>query len=158
MPGLIRQFGQRLAVALVGCATYGLVNRPRAEVRRCVGPAVPRLASIATTTRTGRLGPAARPVAIPDDVDGLEVVKARGEVELPARVRWSGPPKTYDLTNRADRLRVYEQVLREGTDEDVRRFIEIDELVALWDDLVLPGHVGRAWADWLRGLGLDVGC
>jgi hypothetical protein len=43
-------------------------------------------------------------------------------------VRWSGRPKTYDLDSRVDRLRVYEQVLREGTD-DVRRFIDIDELI-----------------------------
>lgn len=119
---------------------------------------VPRLVAMATTTRTDRLGPAARPVSIPDDVDDPKVVKARGEVELPLRVRWSGPPKTYDLTDQSDRARVYEQVLREGTDEDVRRFIEIDELVALWDDLVLPRHVRQAWAEWLRGRGLDVAC
>lgn len=68
---------------------------------------------------------------------------------LPSRVRWSGPPRTYDLDDRRDRLLVYEQVMTEGTD-DVRAFIDVDEVVALWDDLVLPRHVGRAWAAWLR--------
>lgn len=103
------------------------------------------------------MGPAARPVAVPDDVDGPGLVKARGRVELPLRVRWSGPPKVYDLTDARDRLRVYEQVVREGTNEDVRRFIEVDLLVELWDDLVLPPHVRQAWALWLgarRGISL----
>lgn len=78
------------------------------------------------------------------------VLKVKGQVELPLHIRWSGPPKTYDLNKRSDRARVYEQVLREGTDEDVRSLIELDELLALWDELVLPGYVRRAWAEWLR--------
>jgi len=36
--------------------------------------------------------------------------------------------------------------MTEGTDDDVRAFIDVDEVVALWDDLV----VRRAWAAWLR--------
>lgn len=77
-------------------------------------------------------------MAVPDDADDPEIVKASGLVTLPLHVRWSGPPKTYDLSRRADRARVYEQVLREGADDDVRTFIDVDELLALWDDLVLP--------------------
>ena len=41
---------------------------------------------------------------------------------------------------------IYEQVLREGTQEDVRRFIDVDQLVALWPRLYLPHWVSRAWA------------
>lgn len=112
-----------------------------------------------TTTRSDRLGPAARPIAVPDNVDDPMLTKARGKVELPLRVRWSGRPKTYDLTLRADRLRVYEQVLREGIDDDVRHFIDVDDLLALWDDLVLPRHVRQAWAEWYRRhRGLDITC
>ena len=44
---------------------------------------------------------------------------------------------------------MYELVLTEGTEDDVRRFVVVDELVAMWDELVLPPHVRRAWADWL---------
>ncbi len=44
---------------------------------------------------------------------------------------------------------MYEQVLREGTAADVRYFIDIDELIDLWDELVLPPAVSRAWIDWL---------
>ena len=101
------------------------------------------------TTRSAEVGPAARPVAIPPDLDVSRVVEG-GVVELPLRVRWSGPPRAYDLADRSDRSLVYEQVMTEGTADDVRRFIDVDEVVALWDDLVLPRHVRRAWAMWLR--------
>jgi hypothetical protein len=77
-------------------------------------------------------------------------LKASGIISLPVRVRWSGPDKTYDLGKRPDLIRVYEQVLREGTDDDVRYFIEPDTLAELWDDLVLPPHVRTAWANWFQ--------
>lgn len=100
-----------------------------------------------------------RPVAIPDDVDDPDVPKASGRIELPLRVRWSHPLRTYDLDDPRQLRRVYEQVLREGTEEDVRRFVDVDSLVANWDELVLPPRVRRAWADWLRARrGVDVPC
>ncbi len=56
-------------------------------------------------------------------------------------------------------MRVYEQVLREGNDEDVRRYIDVNELLRLWDELVLPTYVRRAWAEWFRRHGrADVAC
>ena len=112
------------------------------------------------TTRSDQLGPAARPVAIPDDVASATTEKASGIVELPLSVRWSGPPRAYNLDDRRDRARVYEQVLREGNDDDVRRYIDIDELRRLWDELVLPDYVRRAWTEWLRANAAadDVGC
>ncbi len=105
-------------------------------------------------TRTGTLGPAARPVAVPEDLDDLSLPKASGEVELPLHIRWSGPRITYDLNDHADRARVYQQVLREGTDDDVRYYVHADQLRELFDELVLPPPVRRAWADWL---GADLG-
>lgn len=91
-----------------------------------------------------------RPVAVPEDIDDPRHVKASGVVELPSNVRWSGPAKRYDLSDPVDLARVYEQVLREGTEEDVRRFIDIDVLEQLWDSLVIPKHVRSAWADWFH--------
>jgi hypothetical protein len=64
-------------------------------------------------------------------------------------VNWSRSDPTYDPADRRQRARVYEQVLREGNAEDVRYFIDVDELIELWDDLVLPRPVSRAWIDWL---------
>ncbi|HEU5373322.1 MAG TPA: hypothetical protein VFU51_13110 [Gaiellaceae bacterium] len=73
---------------------------------------------------------------------------------LPAlHIRWSGPPVTYDLDDRGDRVRVYEQVLREGTEDDVRFYVEEDHLLELWDELVLPPAVREAWRPWIEDRG-----
>lgn len=95
--------------------------------------------------RTGSEGAVRRPLAVPAQLDDPAIDKATGVIELPRRVRWSGPRRTYDLSKRRDRVRVYEQVLREGTEEDVQRFIRSDDLLDLWDDLVLPAYVREAW-------------
>lgn len=100
-----------------------------------------------------------RPPAIPDDVADPVVVKATGLVTLPTRVRWSAPARSYDLDDRRQRARVYEQVLVEGIEQDVREIIDVDEVVALWDELYLPDHVRRAWADWLaERRGVELPC
>jgi hypothetical protein len=123
----------RRGTDVVGGVRFTLVGMSRFERRR-------------STT----LGLGARPVSIPDDVDDVGAFKERGVVELPLRVRWSGPERRYDLRDRRQRALVYEQVLAEGTDEEVRRFIDVNELVDLWPDLVLPRHVRAAWAGGLR--------
>jgi hypothetical protein len=107
--------------------------------------------------RSRHLGPAARPVAVPDDLEAGP--KAAGVVTLPSNVRWSEPERTYDLGDRDDRARVYEQVLRDGTAADVRRDVDADLLLELWDDLVLPVPVRQAWAAWFRAQRrLDLRC
>lgn len=88
--------------------------------------------------RSATLGPDARPVAITDDVDDPSIAKAKGKVKLPLRVRWTGVPRQYDLDDPAQRARVYEQVLSEGTEDDIRRFIDVDVLAGTWEQLVLP--------------------
>lgn len=112
-----------------------------------------------TPGRSRSLGPDARPVAVPDDVDDPRLVKAGGLVHLPLWVEWSGEdPLTYDLDDPVDRDRVYEIVLREGTDDDVRRFIDVGVLADRWDLLVLPPRVRRAWTDWFRRRGIAQSC
>jgi hypothetical protein len=101
-------------------------------------------------TRTSELGPAARPVAVPEDFYDPSAPGASGRIELPLHIRWSAPPVTYDLDDRADRARVYEQVLREGTEDDIRHYVDADQLRDLLDELVLPPPVRRGWSDWLR--------
>ncbi len=104
-------------------------------------------------TRRNRVGPATRPVAIPDNVGDPEVLKASGRVELPVHVRWSTSHRVYDLSDRRNQISLYEQVLTEGSEEDVRFFIDVQELVRLWDELVLSPHVRAAWEEWLRRVG-----
>lgn len=111
---------------------------------------LPTLVVAMARRRSTELGPAARPVAVPEDLDDPSLAKATGRVELPLHIRWSGPSISYDLDDRADRARVYEQVLREGTDDDLRYYVDANQLLELWDELVLPPAVRRAWAGWLR--------
>jgi hypothetical protein len=101
-------------------------------------------------TRTLTLGPAARPVAIPEEFDDRGAPRASGIVTLPFHVRWSDPVVAYDMAVRGDRIRVYEQVLREGTEADVLHFIDPDELVELFDELVLPPKVRQTWEEWFE--------
>jgi hypothetical protein len=90
------------------------------------------------------------PPEIPDDVDDPTVEKASGVVVvLPRRVDWSPPDPTYDLSDRWQRIWVYERVLREGSANDVRYLIDVDVLLDLWDEVILPLAVSRAWIAWL---------
>ena len=83
-------------------------------------------------------------------MDNPGVAKRSGVVQLPLHIRWSEPSLSYNLDDRGDRIRVYEQVVREGTDADVIEYIDVNQLFELWDDLVLPNNVRSAWADWFR--------
>ena len=104
--------------------------------------------SDAAQTRCRTLGPDARPVAVPEDM--ISGPKATGVVTLPLHVCWSGPDRFYDLAVRSDRVRVYEMVLREGTEDDVRTFVDVDLLLDVWGDLLLPAPVREAWAHWYQ--------
>jgi len=109
-------------------------------------------------TRNAWLGPSARPVFVLDDYEDPSVEKASGPVRLPMHIRWSEPSIVYDLDDKSDRARVYEQVLREGTKDDIEHFIDADQLLDMWDALVLPEYVRRTWAEWFartRGVRLE---
>ena len=67
-------------------------------------------------------------------------------VELPLHLNWSDPGRQFDLRDRADRARLYEIVIREGTSEDVLRYTDGALLIDLWDELVLPSAIRSRWA------------
>jgi hypothetical protein len=107
----------------------------------------------------GRRSGWTRPVSTPADVGDPRMTKASGAIALPSHVSWSGPRRKWDLDDRRQRAQVYEIVLTEGTDDDIRWLIDVDELIALWDELWLSPHVRRAWADHLRRLrGIELAC
>ena len=108
------------------------------------------------SSRSADLGPASRPVAIPDDFATSVDAKASGVIRLPNRIRWSGPELTFDMDVATDRRRVYELVLVDGTEEDVRRYVRFDELIAVWDDIFLPPYVRRTWHEWFVEHNIDV--
>ena len=71
-----------------------------------------------------------------------------GVVELPLRLFWSAPDRTFDLADPAARRSMYEKVLREAAREDeLIIYLAGDILAAVWPDLFLPKDVRRAWED-----------
>jgi transcriptional regulator with XRE-family HTH domain len=87
-----------------------------------------------------------KPTWIPDRLPRLDVACALAAVELPLHLNWSAPGRIFDLRSRADRARVYEIVLQEGTPADILSYVDGALLVDLWEDLVLPRSVRSAWA------------
>lgn len=85
-----------------------------------------------------------RPFVVPGSLDELDGQTASGIVVLPTHLDWSSG-RTYDMDDPHDRRRVYEIVLREGTLEDLRRYVDPDELVAVFDELFLPEEIRTAW-------------
>ncbi|WP_419854875.1 hypothetical protein [Candidatus Poriferisodalis sp.] len=96
-----------------------------------------------------------RPVEIPDDLGERPVAVRSGRVKLPNHIAWSGQGE-YDLDDPRGRERVYELVMTEGSEEDVRACIDLDVLLGMWDTMWLAPHVRDQWAEHLRSRGLIV--
>jgi hypothetical protein len=89
-----------------------------------------------------------RDVELPRSLDELRGPLS-GTVRLPLRIYWTGPdPESveWDTSRAEDRRWLYEVVLREGNLDDVRSLVNGQELVAVWDDLVLPPWLREAWS------------
>ena len=71
-----------------------------------------------------------------------------GVIRLPLHLWWSGE-RAFDMDDPVDRRRVYEIVLREGGEADVRRYIDREVLRAEIDALILPPDVERLWREAL---------
>ena len=106
----------------------------------------PRLTFRAVTGRRGQR------YAVPDRLPRLPVEQALGVVRLPLRLNWSEPNRLYRLSDRRDRARVYETVLREGDAGDIERYVDGALLVDQWVDLVLPADLRAAWAPLIEPL------
>lgn len=115
------------AARIAGAAGFDLALQPRIEFVEHPG---------------GR----GRPVTVPTALPRLPAGQALATVELPLHLNWSAPGRRFDLRDRADRARVYETVLREGTAEDILRYVDGALLIDLWDELVVSTSIRSAWA------------
>lgn len=88
---------------------------------------------------------------VPEFLPRLPMDSALGRVRLPLHLNWSQPGRQFDLSDRRQRARVYEIVLREGTGEDIRRYVDGALLADLWPELVLPAGVRREWQPLIDG-------
>ena len=71
-----------------------------------------------------------------------------GTVELPLRLFWSSPDRSFDLDQPFMLRWFYQTVLREASrPEDLTGYLDRETLIALWPELHLPRGVRRAWED-----------
>ncbi len=87
-----------------------------------------------------------RPYAVPSRLWRLPVAEGLRSLEPAITLWWSGPPRTFDLAHRHDRLRLYEIVLREGGAAEIESIVDGLLLCEAWPDLVLPRPLAAAWA------------
>jgi transcriptional regulator with XRE-family HTH domain len=86
-----------------------------------------------------------RAVYVPTVLPRLSVDRALRRASLPLRLNWWQAGREFDLSDRQQRARVYEIVLREGTTEDISSYIDGALLVDLWPELILPVQVTHEW-------------
>jgi len=84
-------------------------------------------------------------VAVPDRLPDLSPVASLRRLDLPVHLEWSSPRRTVDLSDRRQRARAYEVVLREGRPSDIEGIVDGALLVDLWDELVLPRRLRSEW-------------
>jgi transcriptional regulator with XRE-family HTH domain len=148
-----------------------LARLSRAELARRSGASRPTLAAYAAGTKSPTLSTAerivhaagfeldivprpafreaavgsGRVVYVPDRLPRLPVERALRRVELPLHLNWSQPGREFDLSDRQQRARVYEIVLREGTAADITEYVDGALLADMWPDLVLPAAICSQW-------------
>ncbi len=88
---------------------------------------------------------------VPNRLPRLDTRDAFATVALPFHLNWSTPARLFDLSDRRQRARAYEIVLREGGPDDIARFVDGALLIDLWTDLVLPRDVRAAWTPLVNG-------
>jgi excisionase family DNA binding protein len=71
-------------------------------------------------------------------------------VELPFHLYWSDDNNRFDLSKRARLRSMYQIVLTEGSDQDIRTYINRALLIDVWDELWLSPAVHEAWDSWIE--------
>lgn len=86
-----------------------------------------------------------RTASVPDRLPKLSARDAVRRLQMPFHLDWSRPGRHVDLADRRQRARAYEVVLREGRPVDIESIVDGALLIDLWDELVLPSRLRRAW-------------
>lgn len=89
-----------------------------------------------------------RPVGLPGSLEELRGPRS-GVVRLPLAVNASGAASAegFDVSSPPMRAAMYQIVLREGSADDVRRYVDESSLRESWSHLWLPGYVRCAWIE-----------
>jgi hypothetical protein len=101
----------------------------------------------AVAARTQYLARPGRRAVVVTDLASLRG-PVRGTVELPLRLFWSSPDRSFDLDRPFPRRWLYQTVLREASrPEDLTGYLDRDILIGLWPQLRVPAGVRRAWEE-----------
>jgi transcriptional regulator with XRE-family HTH domain len=92
-----------------------------------------------------------RPYAVPSSLWRLPLRDAFRSFTPGPHLWWSGPAPQFDLSDRNDRARAYELVLREGQPEDIRSVIDAALAIDAWPELVVPAELRQAWQPIIDG-------
>ena len=80
---------------------------------------------------------------VPDSLESLSGPSA-GIVDLPRSLYW-GPELDVDLGDHSDVQRMYQAVVRIGTVQEEKRWLDRRTLICIWPDLVLPVRCRKLW-------------
>ncbi len=133
--------------------SYGEISArtdiPKASLHRYLAPPRPQPEFAPRPRYQSRPGRQALVAARLADLRG----PAAGTVELPLRLFWSSPDRTFDLGKPFMLRALYETVLREASrPEDLTTYLNADTLISVGPDLYLPKGVRQAWEDQHPGL------
>lgn len=92
-----------------------------------------------------------RPYPVPSSLWRLSPEEALRTLTTATHIWWSGPPRTFDLADRKQRLRAYEIVMREGQPGDIEATVDGLLLTDSFDELVLPRELRQAWRQVIQG-------
>jgi hypothetical protein len=81
-----------------------------------------------------------QPLEIPDDLGAQMATPVTGRVRLPNCIVWSGQGE-FDPEDRRDRMYLNQVVMTEGAEDYLRRCIDVEHLVEMWNDMRIPPHV-----------------
>jgi transcriptional regulator with XRE-family HTH domain len=126
---------------------HGRTSPTMETAARLLAAAGQQLTAVPQVEFAERLLSRGRTTLVPTVLPRLPVRQALATITLPLHLNWSQPNRQLKLSNRDQRARAYEIVLREGTPDDVLTYIDGALLVDLWDTLVLPRDVRAAWSD-----------
>ena len=90
-----------------------------------------------------------RPAFVAERLWRLPIRDAFATVVLPLSLNWSKPGASFELSDRRQRARCYEIVLREGAGEDIRQYLDGTLLIDIWSELILPRELRVAWQSTL---------
>ncbi len=86
-----------------------------------------------------------RPYAVPSRLWRLSPAECLRRFDPGLHLWWSGPRREFDLSQRSDRLRAYELVLREGRPSDIEAIVDGVLLCEAWPNLTLPRGLRSVW-------------